>query len=657
MPTMLKPILQLTDVSKDYTAGDQRVPVLRHIHLTLHAGAMVAIVGASGSGKSTLLNILGCLDRPSSGTYTVAGRDTRTLDSDELAELRRRYFGFVFQRYHLLPLLSALKNVEMPAIYARTTSSERHARALGLLNRLGLAERAEHRPSQLSGGEQQRVSVARALVNGSKVILADEPTGALDSASGREMMAILLELQAQGHTVIVVTHDRDVAAHAERIIELSDGMIVADRPNPRNAPSPPVVALAAGAGGASREAPRAGLLGSLVEAFNTVRLEMTSHRLRNALAMLGIVIGVASVVAIMAVGEGAQRHMQETIGSLTSRLVEIHRGSDWGDSQASAIRTLLPGDLDALREQRYVAGVTPLTRASLTVRFRSAHVTALVSGVGEGFFKVRNVALATGRAFGVDDIRRQSPVAVIDQQARRKLFAATEDPIGKVIIVGNVPCTVIGVTASASPESFREQELNVLIPYTTAGVRLFGQQHFESITVRLAEHEDGHLAEKSITRVLSYKHGAKDFFINNKDALANAYDKSRRSLSLTLSLIGSIALLVGGIGVMNIMLVSVAERTREIGIRMAVGARRLDILKQFLTQSVVLCLIGGVFGVLLALASSYLYTGFVKEARMVFTAGAVATAVLCSTVVGVLFGFLPARQASLLSPNEALSRD
>jgi macrolide transport system ATP-binding/permease protein len=395
----------------------------------------------------------------------------------------------------------------------------------------------------------------------------------------------------------------------------------------------------------------------VVEAFNMVRLEMASHRLRNALTMLGIVIGIASVVAIMAVGEGAQRHMQETIGSLTSRLVEIHRGSGWGDSRASAIRTMLPGDLEALREQRYVAGATPLTRASLTVRYRSAHATALVSGVGEGFFKVRNVAVAVGRAFGVDDIRQQSPVAVIDQQARRKLFAATEDPIGKVIIVGNIPCTVIGVTGPASPESFREQELNVLIPYTTAGVRLFGQQHFESITVRLAEHEDGSLAEKSITSVLSYKHGAKDFFINNKDALANAYDESRRSIALTLSLIGSIALLVGGIGVMNIMLVSVTERTREIGIRMAVGARRRDILKQFLTQSLVLCLIGGVFGLLLALASGYLYTAFVKEARMVFTAGAVTAGVLCSTVVGVLFGFLPARQASMLSPNEALSRD
>jgi macrolide transport system ATP-binding/permease protein len=652
---MLEPILQLTGVSKTYTAGAQRIVALRDINLTVHAGVAVAIVGASGSGKSTLLNVLGCLDQPSRGTYAVAGDDTGAHDGNRLAELRRAYFGFVFQRYRLLPNLSAQKNVELPAIYAGAPSAERQARAAELLGRLGVAECARRRPSQLSGGQQQRVSIARALINGGKVILADEPTGALDSATGREVMALLLDLRSQGHTIIIATHDRDVAAHAERVIELSDGRIVRDTANRGRAPMHVAANLKRGRG--VPRAPGAGPLRVLLDTWHMVQTEIATHRLRNALTMLGVVIGVASVLAIMAVGEGSQRHLRETIGTLTSSLIEIHRGSGWGDAQASAVRTLLPGDLDALRAQRYVAAATPVTRGNFTVRYRSADAQALVSGVGEGFFHVRNVAVASGRPLAEYDVRQQSQVAVIDEATRRKLFGPAEDPLGKVIIVGNVPCTVIGVTAAASRESLREEGLNVLVPYTTAGIRLFGQQHFESISVRLPEREDSGLAEKGITSLLGYKHGAKDFFLNNRDALAKAYDKSRRSISLMLSLIGSIALVVGGIGVMNIMLVSVSERTAEIGLRMAVGARRVDILAQFLAEAVVLCLIGGVAGVLLALASSHVFAGFVKEWRMVFTTGAVATAFLCSTAVGVAFGFLPARKASVLTPNEALARD
>jgi macrolide transport system ATP-binding/permease protein len=650
---VLKPILKLKGVCKSHAMGERQLQVLKDVNLTLHSGTMVAIVGPSGSGKSTLMNILGCLDRPSAGRYQLAGRDTRTLDSDQLARLRRRLFGFVFQRYHLLPNLSAQQNVEMPAIYTGIPAVKRRERAIELLVRLGLGEHADHLPSQLSGGQQQRVAIARAIMNGGAVILADEPTGALDSETGEEMLRILLDLQAQGHTVIIVTHDMHVAACAERIIELKDGRIVADRSNARRA----VPATDRGARRyrlRGRRAPLS-LWRHVVEIFAMARCSLVSHRLRTALTMLGIVIGIASVVAIMAVGEGSQRHMQETIGAFANNLIEIRRGTGWDDAQASGVHTLQAGDVEALAQQPFIDSTTPLTRASFTVRHRDADANVQVSGVGENFFKVRGIGVVAGRPFSPDDVHWQSQVAVIDQEARHKLFLGTENPVGKVIIVGNVPCTVIGITTSA--ERYAGAGANVLVPYTTAGVRLFGRPYFDSIVVRLSASRNSRLIEQGISRLLTYKHGAKDFFTNNMDSLAKAYESTTRSISLMLSLIGSIALLVGGVGVMNIMLVSVTERTREIGIRMAVGARRSDIAKQFLAEAVAICLIGGALGVAVALVSGPVFSAFVREWRMVFTPGSIALAFLCSTLVGVVFGFMPARKGSQLSPSEALARD
>jgi macrolide transport system ATP-binding/permease protein len=654
----IKPILQLVDVCKDFVVGDQKIAVLKNISLTFHAGTMVAIVGASGSGKSTLMNILGCLDRSSSGSYTVGGRNTGSLSSDDLAKLRCRYFGFVFQRYHLLPNLSALDNVEIPAIYAGTPSGERQASAVQLLDRLGLGDRVDHRPSQLSGGQQQRVGIARAIINGSKVILADEPTGALDSETGREMMELLLDLNARGHTVIIVTHDMAVAAYAERIIEIRDGLIVGDRPNVRDA------GMAARTNGVEKvrrtKRPRARFSGfrRLAEAFKMARLALGSHRLRTALTMLGIIIGIASVVSIKAIGEGGQRHIRETIGPLASNRVEIRRGSGWGDSQAPGIHTLLPADVDSIREQPYVHSVTPMTAAIFTVRHGNADSSATVTAVGESFFNVRGITLARGRGFRDNEIQQQSQVVVIDHEAARTLFDAGQDPLGQVIIIGIIPCTVIGVTSEKSKDLFPASGANLMVPYTTAGVRLFGYQHFESIIVRVREGQNSRLAEKNLTTLVSYRHGSKDFFTNNMNTLAEAYEQTTRSISLMLSLVASIALMVGGIGVMNIMLVSVTERTREIGIRMAVGARRSDIMKQFLVEAIMICLVGGVLGVLLSFLSGYVFSLFVTVTKwkMVFTADSFILAFVCSTLIGITFGFLPARNASRLQPHDALSR-
>ncbi|KVF66669.1 macrolide transporter [Burkholderia cepacia] len=686
---MSQPLLKLSAVTRRFPAGDKDVVVLNNVNLSIHAGEIVAIVGASGSGKSTLMNILGCLDHPSEGTYTVGGRDTHMLDSDELAQLRREHFGFVFQRYHLLPHVDAVANLEMPAIYAGTPRAERHARARELLARLGLADRAHHRPGQLSGGQQQRVSIARALMNGGHVILADEPTGALDTKSGQDVIRILHELNALGHTIVIVTHDKAVARHARRIIEISDGEIVADRPNRHHAEALAEAAAGADAAEASEAAtgtpstrdrhdtlsppaavapdpqadaaPRARRFaagsGRFAEACRMAWIALVSHRLRTLLTMLGIIIGITSVVSIVAIGEGAKRYMLDEIGSIGTNLINIYPGTDWGDSRADAIQTLVPADVAALAEQPYVDSATPETSRTLLLRYRNVDVNALVSGVGDRFFQARGMRLALGVAFDEDAVRRQVQVAVIDQNTRRKLFGATRNPIGEVILVDNVPCVVIGVTADKKSAFGSVKSLNVWVPYTTASGRLFGQRYLDSITVRVRDGQPSAAAEKSLETLMKQRHGRKDFFTYNMDSVVKTVEKTGQSLTLLLSLIAVISLVVGGIGVMNIMLVSVTERTREIGIRMAVGARQSDILQQFLVEAVLVCLLGGTIGIVLSFGLGALFSIFVAQWKMVFSAGAIVTAFVCSTLTGVIFGFMPARNASRLDPIDALARD
>lgn len=653
---MTGPLLQLTRVTRRFPAGEKDVVVLDDVSLSIDAGEIVAIVGASGSGKSTLMNILGCLDHPSSGSYTVGGRETSELESDELARLRREHFGFIFQRYHLLPHLCAAENVEMPAVYAGSAQAQRRERALALLARLGLSDRASHRPSQLSGGQQQRVSIARALMNGGEVILADEPTGALDSKSGRDVIRVLRELNALGHTVIIVTHDEQVAAHARRIIEISDGRIVGDRLNP-HADAADAAPDASGGAQPQRARQLSAGVGRFAEAFRMAWIALVSHRLRTLLTMLGIIIGITSVVSIVAIGEGAKRYMLDEIGSIGTNTINVYPGADWGDSRADAIQTLVAADAAALADQIYIDSATPETSRSLLLRYRNVDVNALVSGVGERFFQVRGMKLAQGIAFGADEVRRQAQVAVIDENTRRKLFGANPNPLGEVILIDNLPCVVIGVTASKKSAFGDMKNLNVWVPYTTASGRLFGQRHLDSITVRVRDGQPSDAAERSLTKLMLQRHGRKDFFTYNMDSVVKTVEKTGQSLTLLLSLIAVISLVVGGIGVMNIMLVSVTERTREIGIRMAVGARQTDIMQQFLVEAVTVCLMGGAIGIVLSFGMSFVFSLFVDQWKMVFSAASIASAFLCSTLIGVVFGFMPARNASRLDPIDALARD
>ena len=647
------PLLVVDGVWREFAAGDDTVAILKDIHLTIEAGEMVAIVGASGSGKSTLMNILGCLDRPSRGRYCVKGQETRQLSPDELATLRRETFGFIFQRYHLLSDLDALGNAEIPAIYAGLRPDSRRERASRLLARLGLSNRLHHRPGQLSGGQQQRVSIARALVNGGEVILADEPTGALDSHSGQEVMAILHELHAEGHTVIMVTHDAGLAEHAERIITLKDGQIVSDaataRATGKAAPALPAAAEAPAGGWRAR-------LDRLREAFVMAGRAMLAHRLRSFLTMLGIIIGIASVVSVVALGEGSRQQILSDISAMGTNTIDIYPGKGFGDRKSSAIHTLNDRDAAALAEQGFVDSVTPGVSTSATLRVGNTALTGQVRGVGQQYFQVKGVQLAEGQAFNTEAVARYAQEVVIDPNTRQKLFGSG-NALGEVILVNNLPVRVIGVTEEQKSVFGNSETLNLWIPYTTAMGRLLGRDYLNSITVRISDSVSTQAAETALVKLMTQRHGTRDFFVMNSDSIRQTVESTTATMTLLVSMIAVISLVVGGIGVMNIMLVSVTERTGEIGVRMAVGARQSDILQQFLIEAVMVCLLGGVLGVGLSLAIGVAFDQFVSNFRMVYSAASIVAAFACSTLIGVLFGYLPARNAARLDPVVALSRD
>ncbi|WP_419785019.1 MacB family efflux pump subunit [Pseudodesulfovibrio sp.] len=646
------PLLQIENLRKEYPAGDQPMAVLKDVNLSIEAGEMVAIVGASGSGKSTLMNILGCLDTATSGTYRIAGRDVSELDADELARLRREHFGFIFQRYHLLSALTAQDNVEMPAIYAGMAASDRKARAAELLTRLGLADRIQHKPGQLSGGQQQRVSISRALMNGGQVILADEPTGALDSHSGHETMKLLTELNAEGHTIVVVTHDMEVAAFARRIIEIKDGEIISDRPN-GNAPE-------AESGEQRQALIHKGSAAWLDQGRELLRMAvsaMASHKLRTFLTMLGIIIGIASVVSVVALGQGSQQQVLNNISAIGTNVIDIFPGKGFGDRRSARIQTLKASDADVLARQSYVDSVTPKVSTSVDLRYRNVDVTATVTGVSQSYFRVYGYKMAEGRAFDRDMVRKIGQVAVIDQNTRKRLFGDDEQAVGKVVILGSVPCRVIGVTEAKKSMFGNSDSLNIWVPYTTAMHRMLGQSYLGSITVRVKDGAPMQAAEQGIEHLLTRRHNAKDFFIMNTDTIRKTIESTTKTMTLLISAIAVISLVVGGIGVMNIMLVSVTERTREIGVRMAVGARRADIMSQFLIEAVLVCLLGGVLGILLALGVGLAVSRSGGGFTMVYSTASMVLAFVCSTLIGVVFGYLPARSASRLDPVDALVRE
>lgn len=654
-----QPLLEVSKLTREFPAGESTVQILKGIDLKIYAGELVAIVGQSGSGKSTLMNILGCLDKPTDGSYLVSGRETRQLEPDELAQLRREYFGFIFQRYHLLGDLTASGNVEVPAIYAGVESHLRQERSAELLSELGLEERLHHRPSQLSGGQQQRVSIARALMNGGDVILADEPTGALDKNSGIEVMRILRELNAKGHTIILVTHDMNVAKNATRIIEISDGNIISDRANtPENDDADLERQILQRTPQKKTSAWRS-FLDRLGEAFRMALLAMNAHRMRTFLTMLGIIIGIASVVSVVALGNGSQKQILENISSLGTNTITVYQGRGFGDnSRASQTKTLVPADGEALAEQPYVDGVSPSVNTSVTLRFKETEASATVNGVSSDFFYVRGMTFKSGQAFDKDSVTQRAQDVVIDTNTEKTFFADGTNPLGQVILLGSVPSRVIGVIDAEKGFMGNSDSLNVYLPYSTVMSRMLGQSNVRSIIVRIKDEYPSSAAENAILTLLEQRHGAQDVFTQNSDSIRETIQQTTATMTLLISAIAVISLVVGGIGVMNIMLVSVTERTQEIGVRMAVGARQSDILQQFLIEAILVCLLGGVLGVLLSLGIGQIIGHFAKGViEMSYSTTSIVAAFVCSSLIGIVFGFLPARNAAQLDPVAALARE
>jgi len=695
------PIIRVHGLARTYRVGDVDVHALREVSLEIERGELVAIMGASGSGKSTLMAILGCLDRPSRGEYFLEGRNVAALTEPQLAQIRSERLGFVFQSFNLLSRTSALENVALPLVYSAAGSApaaERTERARAALTLLGLADRERNTPAQLSGGQQQRVAIARALINDPAVLLADEPKGNLDTRNSHDIMQALVNLnRRRGVTVVVVTHEADIAAYADRIVTMRDGTVIADERKPqaeRRAATPGAEASPGGDAGRTQAAPPAAQarvhwpFAHMV--FATAAQALNRNKLRAGLTILGVFIGVAALIAMVAVGQGANAAVRQQIQSLGTNMLVVLPGA----STATGVRggfgsasTLTVADAETLRREAPAVGqVGYLIRQSGQVQYADQNWTTNIQGVTPSYADITNWRIARGRALDPDDVASAALVTVIGQTVYHELFEADENPIGATLLVKGIPLKVVGLyQAKGQSSTGQDQDDLITIPFTTAERKVLGVAapsqtqaantlypaapnpfgvaprltgYVNLIYVQALNAAAVDQAIEQVTAILRLRHhiGASDtpdFNVRNLSQIASAAEGSSRVMALLLATVASISLLVGGIGIMNILLVSVTERTREIGLRMALGARRLHVLLQFLTEAVFLSVTGGVAGILVGVAASEVVSR-VAQWPIVISAAAMAGGFLFSAAIGIFFGYYPARKAAALDPIEAL---
>lgn len=647
-------MIYLKDIKKTYRMGQSGVTAVNGVTLIVGAGDFVAIMGPSGSGKSTLMHLMGLLDRPDSGKYELAGKEVTSLTNNQLAMLRNHLMGFVFQQFHLLPRITSLENAELPLIYA----GKRHLKEIAMekIKEVGLESRAKHKPNEMSGGEQQRIAIARALVNDPPIIFADEPTGNLDTRSQNEIMAILKRLNESGKTIIMVTHEEEVAKYAKRIIRMRDGNIVSDERSEDIKEAPPKIEMGAVMDSSSKDVKRAEVADHFRQAFWAI----VSHKMRSTLSSLGILIGVAAVIAMLALGSGAKESIEKTIASMGSNLLTVRPGSHRLHGvamEAGAVTRFTVQDVDAISKLSGVKKVSPSVTGRAQMVHGNKNWNTQVQGAGVNFAQMRAAVPPVGRFFTEEESRMRTRVAVLGQTVVKELFGDA-NPIDATVKINRINFRVIGILPVKGTTMWRDQDDIVIIPITTAMYRLLGKQYVDSIDVEVGDpgrmdEVQNSIKELVIKRQKLDKNGEESFEIRNMADIQQTLVQTTQTMTMLLGSIAAISLLVGGIGIMNIMLVSVTERTREIGLRKAIGARESDIMLQFLIESIVMTFTGGAIGILTG-SGIALILAVVAGWTVKVSLFSVVLATTFSVVVGVVFGLWPARQASKLDPIEAL---
>ena len=654
----MKSMLELVDVHRTYLIGESTVYALRGVSLTIEQGEFVAIMGASGSGKSSLLQILGLLDNPDKGEYRIFGNNVNTMSEDEQAGVRNNVAGFVFQQFHLLKRMDIVDNVRLPYIYSGIKGSFRQE-AIERLKMVGLEQRIDHTPNQLSGGEQQRVAIARALVRDPLIIFADEPTGNLDTKNSGEIMKILQGLHAEGKTIIMVTHETDIAAYARRVITMRDGVIITDERKPGMEAS---IAAVAESGFDIHGAGKGSLwqdgrfIGFIAQAFQAI----LANKMRSFLSVLGILVGVASVIAMMALGEGAKASMQEQLKSMGSNMLSIRAGSAKirGAAQgAGAVARFTFPDVEEIASlHTLVKNASGVVNGAGRIVFGNKNWSTNLTGVGYDYGTMRAALPTVGRWFTREEIQTREKVAIIGVTVVKELFGTT-NPLGKTVKINRINFTVIGIAPAKGFSGPQDEDDIVIIPVNTAMYRVLGKNYLSGIFVEVASPTLIEKTKSDISALIRKRHHLKEdddsFNIRDMTEIQKMLSSTTQTMSLLLGSIAAISLVVGGIGIMNIMLVSVTERTREIGLRKAIGARKNDIMLQFLVESVGMTVSGGFIGIVLGIGISLILSFFAGWA-VITSPISVVLATAFSALTGIFFGLWPARKAAALKPVEAL---
>ena len=687
--------LRIRDLCKDYEVGSETVRVLQGINLDVPVGDYVAIMGPSGSGKSTLLNLVGCLDRPTAGEYHLGGQDVATLSDDELSAIRARSIGFVFQAYNLIQQLTVLENIEAPLAYQGGVSEEDRDRCRRLADEVGLGDRLGHRPNELSGGQQQRAGIARSLSNRPQFILADEATGNLDTATTNEILDLFDRLNNDGATIVMVTHEEEVAARARRIVRLRDGVIERDEVfRPATGSSEITGRKVAPTSKERQKLPSKKRPSRVATQLRDLRVGLKSlllHPLRSLLTILGIFIGVASVIWLLAIGQGIAGKAQEQIEELGANNI-ILTTSRPPSEQLRERKIYYYGLTD--EDCRHLEATIPTIdlaipfcrRNGQELRYRDRLARTEINACTPEYRELYSLHVSRGRFLNDHDNETADMVCVLTQELANELFRH-EDPLKKSVRIYRNFYRVVGVVAARTElESFkgasRSQDFsdNVYIPIESFWQR-FGDAYsvgnnggrgVSQITLRLKDQNDAIATGEAVTEALRQTHQFEDYTVGVPLELLEQARNSRLMFMGMMGLIAGISLIVGGIGIMNIMLATVTERTREIGIRRALGARRRDITRQFVIETVLLSVAGGITGILGGLTCGRMIDGLrwsltelapemmesmpesIKAVDPVVLPWSIPLAFGISVCVGVIFGLYPARRAATMNPIDAL---